>query len=404
MFFRYIAIDPRGARREGSVEAASAQAVRSQLKTVGLEPVIVREDYVSLFLSSLPFSAKQLNNSEVAEILSFLADFLSSGMDISMALENLENVVRTKKARLAIGDIRAQVMRGASLSEAMKRTRLFPDVIYAGVYAGEQSGETVKALQNLEEGVRQAIEFNYEVRKAVTYPAMIISLVFTVIGIYLVYVLPKVRGIIEMTGHTPAATKIIFTLMEVVTRFWWSFPLVLGGVFVGLKQLKARVGIERAEIIMRSLPFVGSILTGVSLTRVFSTLHLLVKAGMNLKDTISIVAASQSNLALKNALLKVREGIVGGKPVSAAFRLPLFPDTVSKMLEVGEKAGLLERYTQIITEFYKKKTARDLKKLTAAMEPLMLVLAAGFIVLLFFGFIMPIYQSIMSLSDMGVAQ
>jgi len=74
------------------------------------------------------------------------------------------------------------------------------------------------------------------------------------------------------------------------------------------------------------------------------------------------------------------------------------------MLEVGEKAGLLERYTQIITDFYKKKTARDLKKLAAVMEPLMLVLAAGFIILLFFGFIMPIYQSIMSLSEMGVAR
>lgn len=153
MFFRYIAIDPRGARREGSVEAQSAQAVRSQLKTRGLEPVAVREDYIGLFLSHLPFSTKTLSNNEVAEILSFLADFLSSGMDISMALENLESVLGSKRARTAVGDIRAQVMRGASLSEAMKRTRLFPDVVCAGVYAGEQSGETVKALQNLEEGV-----------------------------------------------------------------------------------------------------------------------------------------------------------------------------------------------------------------------------------------------------------
>ena len=131
--------------------------------------------------------------------------------------------------------------------------------------------------------------------------------------------------------------------------------MVLGSALFGVKQLKARVGVERVEVLMRSLPLFGSILVGVSLTRVFSALHLLVKAGMNLKDAISIVAVSQTNLALKNALLKVREGIISGKPVSAAFRLPLFPETVSKMLEVGEKAGLLERYTQIITDFYKKK-------------------------------------------------
>ncbi len=404
MFYRYIAIDPRGARKEGNMEGAAAKAVRSRLKAMGLEPVVVREDYVGFFLSRLSFSAKTLGNNEVAEILSLLADFLGSGMDISMALENLESVVGSKNAKSAVGDIRAQVMRGASLSEAMKRTKLFPDVVYAGLYAGEQSGETVKALQNLEEGVRQTIEFNYEVRKAVTYPAMIIALVFTVIGVYVVYVLPKVKGIIEMTGHTPAATAIIFSVIEFIRRFWWSLPVVLGSALFGVKQLKARVGVERVEVLMRSLPLFGSILVGVSLTRVFSALHLLVKAGMNLKDAISIVAVSQTNLALKNALLKVREGIISGKPVSAAFRLPLFPETVSKMLVVGEKAGLLERYTQIITDFYKKKTAKDLKKLVAVMEPLMLVLAAGFIVILFFGFIMPIYQSIMSLSEMGVAR
>ncbi len=75
------------------MEGAAGKAVRSRLKAMGLEPVVVREDYVGFFLSRLSFSAKTLGNNEVAEILSFLADFLGSGMDISMALENLESVV-----------------------------------------------------------------------------------------------------------------------------------------------------------------------------------------------------------------------------------------------------------------------------------------------------------------------
>ncbi|MBI4522757.1 MAG: type II secretion system F family protein [Deltaproteobacteria bacterium] len=159
MFYRYVAIDPAGARREGKMEAASISVARSQLKASGLEPVLIKEDYLSAVFAYLPFSRTQLKNREVLEFISFLADFLGSGMDMAIALENLERVVESKKTQAAARAIRTHVMKGSSLSEAMKRTGLFSDLIHAGIYAGEQAGELVRALRNLEEGVRQAIDF-----------------------------------------------------------------------------------------------------------------------------------------------------------------------------------------------------------------------------------------------------
>ncbi len=66
MFYRYIAIDPRGARKEGNMEGEAAKAVRYRLKAMGLEPVVVREDYAGFFLSRVSFSAKTLGNNEIA--------------------------------------------------------------------------------------------------------------------------------------------------------------------------------------------------------------------------------------------------------------------------------------------------------------------------------------------------
>lgn len=399
MFYRYVAVDQSGGRKEGKMEASSVEQVRAELRKGGLEPVAIREDYLSYLLSYWPFSRKTLSDSEILEILSFLNDFLASGMDAAMALDNLETVVGTKRAQATVRTLRTQIGRGSTLSDAIKKTGAFPEIVHAGVYAGEQAGEMLKALDNLEDGVRRDMEFRQEVHKVVTYPSIIAVLVFAVIGTYLVYVVPKLRGIIEITGVTPTPTKILFAVMELAHGYWWTSPPLVAALIFGAKQLRDHLGDEKVELITRSLPLFGRVIIATSMTRIFFTLNLLLKAGMNIKDALTIVASSQASRALRNALLGVSNQITRGKPVSASFRHPLFPDLVSRMLEVGEKAGKLERYTELTAAYYKKKTERELRRLTTYMEPFMVFVAAGFVLLLFFGFIMPVYQSIMSLTQ-----
>ena len=109
MIYYYVAVDQSGGRKEGKMEAPSVEQVRAELRKGGLEPVVIREDYLSFFLSYWPFSRKTLSDSEVLEILSFLNDFLSSGMDAAMALDNLETVVGTKRAQATVRTLRTPV-------------------------------------------------------------------------------------------------------------------------------------------------------------------------------------------------------------------------------------------------------------------------------------------------------
>lgn len=401
MHYSYVAIDLRGDRKQGVLEARSPEAVHSQLKTSGLTAVSVEKDYFSTFLSYLPFRKSTLKDKETLEFVSFLADFLASGMDMMMALENLESVAGTRNTETAAREVRTLMSRGSSLSEAMKKSGLFPVLVYSATYAGEQAGELGRALKSLEEWIQTQVELRRDVAGALTYPIFIMVLLSVVVSIYLLYVMPQMQGVIEMTGYTPTATRIVFSILGFFRTFWWLFP---GGIFaavVGAAEARRRIGDERVEIMIRSMPLLGPVFISISCARIFFNFNLLFKAGMNVKEALFIAAEAESSKAMKAALARVREGIIAGKTVSGAFRMPPFPDSIAKMLEVGEKAGLLERYAAIVASFFKKEVDRRLKRILGVLQPAMLIVAASFIVLVFFAFIMPMYQSIISLSTPG---
>lgn len=396
--FNYIAIDNSGKEVNGVFEGDTAKYVRQQLRLQGLlviEISLVEEKSKS---KSQGFSLLSLTHRiSVADLALFtrqLATMLGAGIPLEEALLSVAEQSEKKYIKSIITAVRAKVLEGFSLAQAMHEfPRVFSHLYCSTVAAGEKTGRLDLVLERLAEFSERQNEVSQRITQALIYPSIIIMASFGIIFFLLSYVVPKIIGVVQTNGQTlPMPTLILMGLSHFIQAYGiYLFIMLIIAAIVWWQMLKEshiRFGWHKTIL---GLPLFGRTSKLINTARFSHTLAILTAAGVEVIDAMNTATETTRNLvirkALQNATKQVREGVMIYR---ALKETGYFPAMSVYLIASGENSGKLEEMLKRAADNQEKDVERRINILLTLFEPLIILIMGSIVLFIVLAILLPI--------------
>jgi type IV pilus assembly protein PilC len=378
--FQYKVKDKAGKLVEGTLEAENAQLVVSKLRSMGYVPIEIQQQGGGANLQrelKIPGFSDRVSLKDVAVFSRQFATMINSGLSLLRSLNILAEQTESKALADIVNQVRMDVEKGSSLSQAMvKHPKAFGRLYVSMVRAGEVGGALDSVLLRLADTIEKQVELRRKVKSAMTYPAVVAILVLTIVTAMLLFVIPMFQGIYKQLGGTlPPPTQFLIDLSNILRKLWYIvFVGVAGGVFAFRKWIASEEGRKKWDAIKLKVPIFGKLVRKTALARFSRTLSALVRSGVPILESLDIVAETAGNYVVANAVRETQAAVKRGDPLSKKLEdHPVFPPMVVQMMAVGEETGALDEMLDKIADFYDQEVEATVDALTSLIEPLLIV-------------------------------
>lgn len=394
-FFQYRARNSRGEIVQGSVDAPSENVASSILVDRGLIILSLVEKEKSSLNIDLPF-LNRIKNKDVVVFSRQLAVMASASVPIVQALKILVNQTNNPRLKVIISEVADEVDGGAKLSQALGRYRkVFSDFYVAMVRSGETSGKLDEVLNYLADQQEKDYDLTSKIKGAMIYPAFILSGLVVVAIVMMIFVVPKLTGIIAESGaELPFTTRILIAVSDFMKNYWYILIGVVGGGFFTLFKLTrkgpGKILYDRLKL---KVPIFGKLWQRIYLVRMTRSLSTLIVGGVPLTTALEVVADVVGNDLYRTLIEQTIKEVEDGNSVATLFlKSKEVPPMVSQMMSVGEQTGRLEQILFKITDFYAREIENLVANMVSLIEPLIMVLMGVGVGLMVAAIIMPMYQ------------
>jgi type IV pilus assembly protein PilC len=381
---------------EGVYVADSEAHLRRELEDKGLFVLSLRRRGLLPGVSLSRGHRRRIGRPELLVFNQELATLLKAGMPLVQSLDILRQRIANPTFRAVLDEVYEKVRAGAALSDAFAaHPGLFPPVYAASLMAGERAG-------NLDEVIRRYVAYEKvigAVRRrtisALIYPAILATMMLTLIGIIVLRVVPAFSDFYGQFGRPlPLSTRIV---VGVSTAIVGNFPIIvatLAVVAIGLiawwKQPGQRTKIDR---MLLELPWAGETVRKFATSQLARTLGTLLGGGIPLVNALEIAGRSMSNRFLASEVAEVGRRVREGESFAAALLARgVFPDVAVKMVEVGESTGALQEMLNSLADFYDEEIETEVTRFITLIEPLILVIMGVVIALVVLSLYMPLFE------------
>jgi len=386
--YRYEAVDALGSSSKGVVHAESPRAARSDLRSRGLVPLVI--DLItgesSAQRNSLAYwFGDKLSTTELALFTRQLASLLEAKLPLEQAFSALMEQSERPYVRELVASVRAEVMGGASFSDALSRhPRDFADIYRALVASGEHIGQLSSVLSRLADFVERRNALVQKVRLAFTYPAIVTAVAFAIVIFLLTYVVPQIVSVFANTKQQlPFLTLAMLSLSGFVRHWGWLVALLTGLAFIGWRRALRDPAVKmRWHRWLLTAPLYGRFERSLNTSRFASTLAITISSGVPILRALQTSRDTLSNVAMREqvaeATASVREGVSLARALSAH---PYFPAMLIHMIRAGEVTGELPAMLNRASQMQEQDLERRALIIAGLLEPV-LILAMGVVVLL----------------------
>ncbi len=411
--YNYKALKDDGAPEQGVIDADSPKDARLKLRnrklfvtdldTVGGGPATGTTGTTgtaggapgSSFFERL---TRRRKLQDLALVTRQLATLLASGVPLMGGLSAIIEQAEDRRMKMVLLDIREKVAQGATFSDALGlHGWMFNELFVNMVRAGEAAGTLDKVLFRLADYLQEQHRLRARIVAALTYPAVMVLIGAVVIGILMGYVVPKILEVIQRQGKgaaLPLPTEILILVSDAVKGYWWLMLLAVVGAWIAYRSAVATAaGRLWADTMKLKLPVFGNLLRKSAISRFATTFATLLESGLPVLDSLNVVKRVVDNALLADTIDQVRAKIIEGADIATPLKASkVFPPVVGYMIAVGEESGRLEDLLKRLAESYDEEVEIAAQKMTALLEPLLIVFMAvivGFIVL---AILLPILQ------------
>ncbi|RXJ71947.1 MSHA biogenesis protein MshG [Veronia nyctiphanis] len=399
-FYQFVAKDAKGAQVRDVVEAESERIAIDKVTERGYVLLSLREKKRRSADITLPkFTLPSFSRGISLDLLViFCRQFYSlskAGIPLLRAINGLSQNTTDPKLKLALEGIHEELSNGRALSSAMRDYPLiFSDLFVSLIQVGENTGRLDHALLELSEYYEKEIETRRRIKSALRYP----SFVLTTIGLAVVFlnvnVIPKFVGMFAKYGsELPLPTRVLITTSNFFVDFWWMliFGLVFSVAAFKLWKDTPDGGIKWDKFRLR-WPLVGSLLQRALMSRFARTFAMMIQAGVPLNTSLSLAASAIGNKYLSSKVSEMKTAVESGMTISSVVGSSgVFPPLVHQMIQVGEETGQIDKLLLEVSDFYDREVDYELKTLSARMEPFLLFIVAGLVLLLAMGIFLPMW-------------
>jgi len=399
--YKYKGFSQGGKSAAGIIDAESSRSARLKLRKTGIFPTEITEERqgregVAVGQVRTAGRKASLSAQDRAVITRQLGTLLVAGLPLVEALGVLIEQSPKKPIQALLADVREQIREGKALSAALETYGSeFSPVYLHMIRAGESSGALDQILFRLADFLEQQLALKNKVTNAALYPALMLIVGITVLFFLMTFVVPKITAVFaDLHQALPLPTVVLIRISDFLGSFWWALLAgVAGLVFVIRRKLQTPKGRATADYWMLRLPLIGNVTRMVAISRLTSTLATMLASGVQLLEAMGVTKHVMNNAVLERAVEKARENIREGESIADPLkRSGEFPPLVTHMIAVGEKSGEMEEMLQRVSQIYDAEVDRVITRLTALMEPIM-ILAMGVIVFfIVVAILLPIFE------------
>lgn len=392
--FAYIARDRTGQQVIGTMSAATDREVLSMLAGKSLFPV-----KVTATASAIQPGAKlAVKGQLMATFYSQLAALLRSGVPLLRAVAVLREQTSNKNFKVVLEDVHRRVEDGAPLAEAMARfPRAFSDMATNMVRAGSEGGFLEDALERVASFTEAQEEMKGRTVSAMAYPLILGTVGTIVVSGLIVFFVPKFAamfGRLRERGELPLATEILLQISDFV-RAWGLLAVAaaaIAGYFVN-RYLQSPDGLMWLDKTKIRVPMFGTLFLSFAVARFCRVLGTLLHNGVSILKALEISRAACGNRVLSKAIADASENISSGqslaKPLASSGH---FPKMVVEMIAVAEESNTLDKVLVELADGLEKRTSRQLDLLVRLLEPVMLLILAGVILMVVIALLVPVIK------------
>jgi general secretion pathway protein F len=394
--FTYEAVDSASHDLCGTIAAESPREAREKLRAQGLFIEDIRQKEVDSAGHRRFFERPGRYAAELTAVIRDLATLLGTGINLADALETL-SVQYHGRVQTSLLNLRERVTSGSMLSESMQaEPGIYDELTVQMVSVGENSGTLDKVLDRLAEFRERYLQFKDRVTTALFYPAIVVGLAILVSIFLMTVVLPMLLENLVESGHPlPWPTRVVKTMSDLATSQGWWLLLAAGGCASGLVAVvRTPWGRRRWHTLLFRLPILGGLLKKQEIARAAIVISTLMKNGIVFVEAARIAARVSKNVLLKDAMEQICARVQTGRDIGDALATTgIFPPLVVLIFNVGQQTGKLEEMLERLAEGYERQVASATTRLTAAIEPILIVLLAVFVGFILFATILPILEA-----------
>lgn len=395
--FDYIAIDPAGRERKGSVKAETIEDARARLDArkmfvvkIELGAVAAARKRAGLSLRAPRLSAKELT---------LFARQLSTLVQVSPLEEALRTIGRQSEqdhVRAIVGKVHSGVMEGRRLADAMgAEPKSFPPLFRAMISAGESSGSLPTIMERLSDLMERQAVIRSKVITAIAYPSVLAGFAVCVVAALMIFVVPKVVEQFDTVGQTlPLLTRIVMGLSAFLAAYWWLLLILMTLAGIGAwRALKVESIRYRFDGALLRLPVIGRLIRDLHAARMARTLSTMVASRLPLMEGLSLTASTVHNRVLRRASDEIVEAIRGGGSLSAALRRAgVFPPLLVYLAASGEAAGRLDTMLERAADYLEREFDTFTGAALAMLEPIIIILMGAIVAVIILSILLPILQ------------
>jgi len=404
--FSYTFKDATGGLQKGTAEAETEAVLRKRFEEQGFTITEVT------VIKGGKKRARSYGKVKLANLAVFCRQFstmVDAGVSLVRSLDVLSRQTQDPKLKKILMDLGERVEGGESLSRAMQRhPKTFNNLFIGLIRAGEVGGVLEETLQRLAHFLEKDVELRRKVKSALTYPILVMIAAIGIVTFLVTWVVPQFASLFVDIGlkedEFPAPTQFLIDLSRLFTHNWWILIISLVSILVAWKLfVGTRFGRRTADRVKLKIPVFGKLHHKICMARFSRTLGTLLTSGVPILQAMETVAGTVGNTIMSDAVMearaKIREGDRIGDPLEASR---LFPPMVVHMIGVGEESGSLDFMLQKIADFYEAEVEATLQSLTAALEPVLIVMlgfVVGFIVISMFLPLIKVIETLTNSSD-----
>ena len=328
------------------------------------------------------------------------ATLLGAGIPLVESLRALTDQVENPRLKSVFAQVRDRVNEGSSFAEALGASGVFPDLYIGMVRAGEAGGALETVLERLADYLEGQVRLRNKVGSILIYPSVMFGFAMVVVGALVTVVLPQITQLLESLNQPlPFYTRWIIAGSEFARSWWWAMAagMVLA-VLVFRAAIRTERGRARYDRVRLRIPVVGRLVRLLAITRFARTLSTLLAGGLPITRALHTAGEVAANTVIADAIEAARLSITEGASLAQPLRSSgEFPPMVTHMVQAGEQSGELESMLAKVADTYEEQVETAVTRLTALLEPFLILIVVGIVLVIILATLVPLLQITSSL-------
>jgi type IV pilus assembly protein PilC len=375
--YTYIAYNEAKEIVKGRLDARNEEHASELLNFAGYQVINLKAIANFPTLQKLLARFFPIKPTEIILFYRQMALLIESGLNIVTALELLENQAGHRVFKAVLGEIIAELRGGGQFSGAMsKHPEIFLPIHCQSLKVGEQTGGMEVILRQIADHMEKQVNTGKGVKNAMTYPIIAMIVALGVVAIMVTFVFPAFAGLYSNLGaKLPWMTQVMLSAGDQLRHYGlYILIVIMAAVIVAMAYLKTAQGKYKWDELALKFPIVGRINHLNELARLARSVSVLYKAGLPLTETLPLVIQSSNNKVVAEALMQVKEDMLGGEGLSRPMsKQKIFLPMMVQMVRVGEETGNLDATLLSVAQSYETEAEDRTKALIGMIQPVMTI-------------------------------